>query len=44
MVLEKTGSTIDQLVRLNTFIPDAFVNSTQEVSVSFDLEKAYDII
>ena len=36
MVLEKTGSTIDQLVRLNTFIPDAFVNSEQAVSVFFE--------
>ena len=44
MVLEKTVNTIAQLVTLNTFIPDAFVNSTQEVYILFDLEKAYDTI
>ena len=35
-------STNDQLIRLETFIRDAFVNREHVVSVFFDLEKAYD--
>ena len=38
----KNRSTIDQLVRLETFNRDAFVNKEHAVSVFFDLEKAYD--
>ena len=38
----KSRSTIDQLVRLETFIRDAFVNKEHAVFVFFDLEKAYD--
>ena len=38
----KNRSTIDQLVRLENFIRDAFVNKEHAVSVFFDLEKAYD--
>ena len=34
-------STNDQLIRLETFIRDAFVNREQVVAVFFDLEKAY---
>ena len=38
----KNRSTIDQLVRLETFIRgDAFVNKEHAVSLFFDLEKAY---
>ena len=37
-------STIDQLIRLDTLIRDAFVNKEHAVSVFFDLEKAYDTI
>ena len=35
-------STLDQLVRLDTFIKDAFVNGDKVVGVFFDLAKAYD--
>ena len=35
-------STNDNLVRLETFIPDAFVKKEHVVAVFFDLEKAYD--
>ena len=35
-------SIIEQLVRLDTFIPDAFVNKEHAVSIFFDLEIAYD--
>ena len=35
-------STNDHLIRLETFIHDAFVNREHVVSVFFDLEKAYD--
>ena len=35
----KNRSTIDQLVRLETFIRDAFVNKEHAVSVFFDLEQ-----
>ena len=35
-------STNDNLVRLETFIHDAFVKKEQVVAVVFDLEKAYD--
>ena len=38
----KNRSTTDQLVRLETFIRDAFVNKEHAVSIFFDLEKAYD--
>ena len=34
--------TIDQLVRLDTFIRDAFINGDRVVGVFFDLAKAYD--
>ena len=42
MVLEKKRSSIDQLIRLETFIRDAYVNREHGFSVFFDLEKAYD--
>ena len=35
-------STNDNLVRLETFICDAFVKKEHVVAVFFDLEKAYD--
>ena len=35
-------STNDNLVRLETFIPDAFIKKEHVVAVFFDLEKAYD--
>ena len=35
-------STNDNLVRLETFIRDAFVKNEHVVAVFFDLEKAYD--
>ena len=35
-------STTDNLVRLETFIRDAFIKKEHVVSVFFDLEKAYD--
>ena len=38
----KNRSTNDQLVRLETFIRDAFIKNDHVVSVFFDLEKAYD--
>ena len=38
----KNRSTIDQLVRLETFIRDAYVSKEHAVSIFFDLEKAYD--
>ena len=34
--------TNDNLVRLETFIRDAFIKREHEVAVCFDLEKAYD--
>ena len=34
--------TVDHLVRFETFIREAFINKQQVVSVSFDLESAYD--
>ena len=36
------SSTNDHLIRLETFIRDAFVNREHVVAVFFDLEKAYD--
>ena len=36
-------STADNLVRLETFIRDAFITKECVVAVFFDLEKAYDI-
>ena len=43
MILEKKNrSTPDQLVRLETFIRDGFVNKEHAVSIFFDLENAYD--
>ena len=42
MQRKKNRSTIDQFVRLKTFIRDVFVNNEHAVSVFFDLEKAYD--
>jgi hypothetical protein len=38
----KQRSTIDHLVRLESFIREAFVRREHVVSVFFDLEKAYD--
>ena len=38
----KRKSTIDHLVRLESFIRDAFLNKQEVVSIFFDLEKAYD--
>ena len=38
----KQHSTIDHLVRLETFIRNAFINKQHAVSIFFDLEKAYD--
>ena len=38
----KQRSTIDHLVRLESFIRDAFINKQHAVSIFFDLEKAYD--
>ena len=38
----KQRSTTDQLVRLETFVREAFVNKQHDVAVFFDLEKAYD--
>ena len=38
----KRKSTLDHLVRLETFIRDAFLNKQEVVSIFFDLEKAYD--
>ena len=35
-------STLDQLVRLDTFVKDAFANGEHVVAVFFDLAKAYD--
>ena len=38
----KTRSTIDHLVRLETFIREGFIKKEHVVSIFFDLEKAYD--
>ena len=38
----KRRSTIDHLVRLESFLRDAFLNKQEVVSIFFDLEKAYD--
>jgi len=38
----KQRSTTDQLVRLETFVREAFVNKQHTVAIFFDLEKAYD--
>ena len=38
----KTRSTIDHLVRLETFIREGFIKQEHVVSIFFDLEKAYD--
>ena len=38
----KDRSTIDHLVRLETYIREAFLNNEHVVTVFFDLEKAYD--
>ena len=38
----KQRSTTDHLVRLESFIRDAFINKQHAVSIFFDLEKAYD--
>ena len=35
-------STVDQLIRLETFIRDAFIQNQHLVAVFFDLQKAYD--
>ena len=38
----KQRSTLDHVVRLESFIRDAFINKQHAVSIFFDLEKAYD--
>jgi len=38
----KQRSTIDNLVRLETFIREAFVQKQHAVTIFFDLETAYD--
>ena len=38
----KNKSTTDHLVRLETFIRDAFIKKQHAVAIFFDLEKAYD--
>ena len=38
----KRKSTVDHLVRLESFIRNAFLNKQEVVSIFFDLEKAYD--
>ena len=38
----KSRSTTDQLVRLESFVREAFVRGEHVVAVFFDLEKAYD--
>ena len=38
----KGRNTLDQLVRLETYIREAFVNKEHLVAVFFDMEKAYD--
>ena len=35
-------STVDHLIRLETFIRDAFIQNEHLVAVFFDLQKAYD--
>ena len=35
-------STIDHLVRLETFVREAFIKKEHQMAVFFDLEKAYD--
>ena len=42
MVLRHQRSTNDHLVRLETFIREAFIKKEHLVAVFFDLEKAYD--
>ncbi len=38
----KRRSTVDHLVRLDTFVREAFIRRQHVISVFFDLEKAYD--
>ena len=38
----KTQSTVDHLIRLNTFIRQGMADNKHTVAVMFDLEKAYD--
>jgi len=38
----KRRSTTDQLVRLETFVREAFIQKQHAVAVFFDLEKVYD--
>ena len=40
----KGRTTTDQLIRLESFIRDSFLNGNHVVSVFFDLEKAYDTV
>ena len=40
----KRKSKLDHLVRLESFIRDAFLNKQEVVSIFFDLDKAYDTI
>ena len=39
----KQRGTVDHLVRLETYIRDAFAHKQHVVAVFFDLEKAYDM-
>ena len=38
----KTRSTMDHLVRFETFVGEGFLNGEHVVSTFFDLEKSYD--
>ena len=38
----KNRSTIDHLVRFETYVRSAFINKEHVVAVLFDIEKAYD--
>ena len=38
----KTGSTMDHLVHLETFVREVFLNGQHVVSIFFNLEKAYE--
>ena len=38
----KSRSTIDHLIRLESFVRNAFINKQHAISIFFDLEKAYD--
>jgi len=40
--MNRSRPTINQLIRLETYIREAFIRREHVVSVFFDLEKAYD--